>query len=289
MTGKYIETTITITPYNEDVADVMAALLANESYETFIPIDNGIKCYVPKECYSEQTVKEAISQNPFDCIITYNSIEIEDEDWNKTWVEESFTPIYIGEECVIHSPNHTIKKMPKYDILINPIMAFGSGHHQTTAMMAQWLLTEDINGKSVLDMGCGTAILAIVATKRGAKEVCAIDIDERAYRNAIDNANLNQCTQMDLRLGGAEAIGTSTFDIILANINKNILIADMAKYAQASNKGALLFVSGFYSTDIEDITNTALKYGFKYISKQINDDWVSLKFEKTEQKQGRIA
>jgi ribosomal protein L11 methyltransferase len=159
-------------------------------------------------------------------------------------------------------------------------MAFGSGHHETTAMMTKWLLKEDIKEKDVLDMGCGTAILAIVAAKREAKNVCAIDIDERAYRNAIENANLNNCTEIDVRLGGAEAIRDSKFDIILANINKNILIADMSIYSQAINNEGLLFVSGFYSSDIEDIVNTALKYDLNLIDKQEENDWVSLKFKK---------
>lgn len=280
MTGQYIETTLIITPYSEDAADVMAALMANENYETFIPSENGVKCYILKENYSEKIVTNAIAQNPFDCTITYNSIEVENEDWNRTWVEESFTPIYIGNECVIHSPKDILQITPKYDILINPIMAFGSGHHQTTSMMTQWILEEDVKDKDVLDMGCGTAILAIAATKCGAKNVCAIDIDERAYNNAIDNAALNQCTNMDIRLGGAEAIGNSTFDIILANINKNILISDMNIYANAMNKGGLLFISGFYSSDIEDITSEALKYNFKLINQKEKDDWVSLKLQK---------
>lgn len=280
MTGQYIETTLTLTPYSEDAADVMAALLANENYETFIPSENGVKCYILKENYSEKIVTDAIAQNPFDCTITYNSIEVENEDWNRTWVEESFTPIYIGNECVIHSPKDILQITPKYDILINPIMAFGSGHHQTTSMMTQWILEEDVKDKDVLDMGCGTAILAIAATKCGAKNVCAIDIDERAYNNAIDNAALNQCNNMDIRLGGAEAIGNSTFDIILANINKNILISDMNIYANVTNKGGLLFISGFYSSDIEDITSEALKYNFKLIKQKEKDDWVSLKLQK---------
>ena len=282
MTGEYIETTLAIDPYSEDVADVMAALLASEGYETFIPTENGIKCYVLKEVYSEQAVIEAIEQNPFDCTIEYTSIEVEDEDWNKTWVEESFTPIFIGEECVIHSPKDSVGEDKKYNILINPIMAFGSGHHQTTAMMTKWLLNEDIADKDVLDMGCGTAILAIVATKRGANNVCAIDIDQRAYRNAIDNATLNNCNQMDVRLGGAEAIGNSTFDIILANINKNILIADMEKYANATNPNGTLFVSGFYTSDIEDIVTVASNYGFTLSDQQEDSDWTSLKFKNGE-------
>ena len=280
MTGQYIETTLTITPFSEDVADVMAALLANYNYETFIPTENGVKCYVLKENYSEQSIIDSIQQNPFDCSIEYNCIEVENEDWNKTWVEESFTPIFINEECVIHSPKDEVGENLKYNILINPIMAFGSGHHETTAMMTKWLLKEEIKDKVVLDMGCGTAILAIVAAKRGAQKVCAIDIDERAYRNAIENANLNNCSEIDVRLGGAEAIGDSKFDIILANINKNILIADMSIYSQAINNEGLLFVSGFYSSDIEDIANTALKYNLNLIKKQEENDWVSLKFKK---------
>ena len=152
MTGEYIETTLVINPYSEDVADVMAALLASEGYETFIPTEEGIKCYVLKEVYTEQAVKDAIEQNPFDCTITYTSVEVEDEDWNKTWVEESFTPIFIGEECVIHSPKDAVGEDKKYNILINPIMAFGSGHHQTTAMMTQWLLEDEIENKDVLQV-----------------------------------------------------------------------------------------------------------------------------------------
>ncbi|MBP3353037.1 MAG: 50S ribosomal protein L11 methyltransferase [Bacteroidales bacterium] len=281
MTGLYIETTLTIIPYIEDAADIMAALLADAGYETFIPTENGTKCYILKENYESSIVDEAISQNPFECTIIYNSIEVEDEDWNKRWVEESFTPISIDNDCVIHSPKHQIEENIKYDILINPIMAFGSGHHQTTAMMVKWILNDkNINGKSVLDMGCGTAILAIVAKKCGAGNVCAIDIDERAYNNAKENIALNGCSDIEVRLGGAEAIGDSKFDIILANINKNILLSDMSIYSSALKPGGSIYVSGFFVSDIEDLSKCASQYGLTKVAEVSDEEWASVKFSK---------
>ena len=160
-------------------------------------------------------------------------------------------------------------------------MAFGSGHHQTTAMMVKWILNDkNINGKSVLDMGCGTAILAIVAKKCGAGNVCAIDIDERAYNNAKENIALNGCSDIEVRLGGAEAIGDSKFDIILANINKNILLSDMSIYSSALKPGGSIYVSGFFVSDIEDLSKCASQYGLTKVAEVSDEEWASVKFSK---------
>ncbi|MEG1642919.1 MAG: 50S ribosomal protein L11 methyltransferase [Bacteroidales bacterium] len=278
----YIETELYIAPHNPDAADILSAILADSGYESFIETENGIKCYIQKSMYSDWNVKEAIKSLPIKgCTVTYNNIFIKDEDWNSRWVEENFTPISIGKECIIHSPKHIIDEYAKHEILIAPKMAFGSGHHQTTIMMAEWVLSENIQNKTVLDMGCGTGILAILASKCGAAKVTAIDIDERAYKNAIENTRLNHISNIYLRHGGAEAIESNKFDIILANINRNILISDMEIYSEAVNPGGVLYVSGFYESDINILSAAASNTGFAKAKTKTDGEWASVKYIKT--------
>lgn len=281
----YIETELYINPYDADAADILSALLAESGYDSFADTESGVKCYVREEIYSGGAVENAIESLPIkSCTVTYENRFIEDQDWNSRWVEESFTPITIGKECIIHSPKHAIPEGIKYDILIAPKMAFGSGHHETTHMMAEWIIHENIQDKTVLDMGCGTGILAILASKCGAAEVTAIDIDERSYNNTIENSELNGIGNIIIRLGGADSIGDDKFDIILANINRNILIADMAVYSSAIIAGGALYLSGFYESDIDILSEAAAKEGFTKSATKNNGEWVSVKYIKINHK-----
>ena len=232
---------------------MLAALLAEVGFESFVPNEEGLEAYVPHNLYDESNITAVVENFPLEgYTITYNSEFIEGEDWNAEWEKNYFQPIVLGEECVIHSTFHTDVPKARYDILIDPKMAFGTGYHQTTCHMLRAILASDMNGKSVLDMGCGTALLAILARKHGATDVVAIDIDEFAYENAKENVVLNNTPDIEVRLGGADAIKEDDcFDYVIANINRNILLADMVNYVRCMHPGSQIFISGFYTEDME--------------------------------------
>ena len=251
--NNYIKVAFAITPAEEAAADVLSALLAEVGFESFVTEEWGLTAYAPKAAYDSEAMEEVVRNFPLEGFsITCESEEIEGEDWNAEWEKNYFQPIVLGEECVIHSTFHTDVPKARYDILIDPKMAFGTGYHQTTCHMLRAILGENMEGKSVLDMGCGTALLAILARKHGAKDVVAIDIDEFAYENALENIALNDTPDIEVRLGGAEALREDdTFDYVIANINRNILLADMGSYAACMHEGSVIFISGFYTEDME--------------------------------------
>lgn len=278
---RYIGTSLYITPYDGDVADLLAAFLAENGYETFQETEYGLTAYIKEQLYNDAVVDNAIAALPIKTSsITYKNTLLPYEDWNRKWTEESFTPVTVGEECIIHSPYHAVGSEKKYDILIAPVMAFGSGHHQTTYMMAEYLLRDLRPGGTFLDMGCGTGVLAILASKLGAKKVTAIDIDEMAYDNCLENIRLNAIQNIEVLLGDSAAIGERRFDAIAANINRNILISDMPGYAKALNKGGALYLSGFYTTDEEIVKNAAEENGLRFENSKAKEEWASIKFVK---------
>lgn len=278
---RYIETSLRITPLDGDVADLLAAFLAESGYETFQETEYGITGYIKEPLYSDAVVEEAIAALPIKTSsITYKNRPLPCEDWNRKWTEESFTPVTVGDECIIHSPSHAVGSGIKYDILIAPVMAFGSGHHQTTYMMAEYLLHDFKPGETFLDMGCGTGVLAILASKLGAKRVTAIDIDEMAYDNCLENIRLNAIQNIEVLLGDSAAIGERRFDTIAANINRNILISDMPGYAKALNRGGALYLSGFYTSDVETVKNAATENGLRFENCKAKEEWASIKFVK---------
>ena len=278
----YTKTSFAVTPNDEVATDVLAALLAEVGFESFVPNYNGLEAYVPHSLYDEGNITTVIENFPLDgYAITYNSEFIEGEDWNAEWEKNYFQPIVLGEECVIHSTFHTDVPKARYDILIDPKMAFGTGYHQTTCHMLRAILASDMTGKSVLDMGCGTALLAILARKHGATDVVAIDIDEFAYENAKENIVLNNTPDIEVRLGGAEAIKESdSFDFVIANINRNILLADMANYVRCMHPGSQIFISGFYTEDMDILKEEAARHGLRYIDYAEDNRWAMMRFEK---------
>ena len=278
----YTKIEFKVTPNEEVATDVLAALLAEVGFESFVPNEEGLEAYVPHNLYDESNITAVVENFPLEgYTITYNSEFIEGEDWNAEWEKNYFQPIVLGEECVIHSTFHTDVPKARYDILIDPKMAFGTGYHQTTCHMLRAILASDMNGKSVLDMGCGTALLAILARKHGATDVVAIDIDEFAYENAKENVVLNNTPDIEVRLGGADAImEDDSFDYVIANINRNILLADMVNYVRCMHPGSQIFISGFYTEDMEVLKEEAARHGLRYIGYAEDNRWAMMRFEK---------
>ena len=278
----YTKIQFKVTPNEEVATDILAALLAEVGFESFVPDENGMEAYVPHSMYDEAAIATVVENFPLEGYeITYNSEFIEGEDWNAEWEKNYFQPIVLGEDCVIHSTFHTDVPQARYDILIDPKMAFGTGYHQTTCHMLRAILASDMTGKSVLDMGCGTALLAILARKHGATDVVAIDIDEFAYENAKENIVLNNTADIDVRLGGAEAIKENdSFDFVIANINRNILLMDMHNYVRCMHSGSQIFISGFYTDDMDVLKEEASRNGLRYIDYAEDNRWAMMRFIK---------
>ena len=277
---KYFEFTFRTQPCTETVNDVLAAILGEVGFESFVECEGGLTAYIQQTLCDENAIKIAITEFPLpDTDITYTYTEAEDKDWNEEWEKNFFQPIVIGDRCCIHSTFHKDTPKTEYEILINPQMAFGTGHHETTSSIISELLDADLKDKSVLDMGCGTSILAILASMRGANPVTAIDIDDWCVNNSKDNIILNQINNITVELGDASLLkGRKPFDVIIANINRNILLADMPQYAACMHAGSELYMSGFYVQDIPVIREKAENLGMKFIHYREKNNWAAVKF-----------
>jgi len=277
---KYFEVTFTAQPCNEIVTDVLSALAGEIGFESFVECEGGVQAYIQQSLFDENALKEMLANFPVpDTKITYTITEPEDKDWNEEWEKNFFQPIVIDNRCVIHSTFHHDYPHAEYDIVINPQMAFGTGHHETTSSILGELLDADLKGKSVLDMGCGTSILAILASMRGADPVTAIDIDDWCVNNSRDNIALNHISNITVELGDASLLkGRKPFDIIIANINRNILLNDMVAYAACMHKGSELYMSGFYVEDIPAIREKAESLGMTFVHHREKNRWVAVKF-----------
>ena len=260
---KYLKVTFHPTPCTETVNDVLSALCADIGFESFVNIDNGIEAYIQTGLYDENALKDILNNFPIaDTDIPFEVTPMEDKNWNEEWEKNFFQPIVIDNRCVIHSTFHKDVPQAEYDIVINPQMAFGTGHHETTSLILGELLDADLKGKSVLDMGCGTSILAILAAMRGAYPLTAIDIDDWCVNNSRDNIALNHVKGIEVMLGDASLLkGMQPFDIIIANINRNILLADMKHYAACMHKDSEIYMSGFYVQDIPYIREEGERLG----------------------------
>lgn len=265
-------------PSMETVTDVLAAMLAEEGYESFCPDANGLTAYIKKELYNGDKVRDLLAEIPFDNVtVTTHAETVEGQDWNSEWEKHYFQPIVVGNKCVIHSSFHTGYPVCDHDIVIDPKMAFGTGHHATTSQIIEQLLTIPLEGKSVIDMGTGTGILAILAAMRGASPVVAIEIDPAAEANARENVVTNGHPEIDVRLGDASLLDGLHTDIFIANINRNIITNDIAAYAVTLRKGGLMLLSGFYEQDIPVILEAAAPLGLKEATHTVKgDNWTCL-------------
>ena len=279
---KYLEFIFTTDPNTEIVTDILCAVLGEAGFESFIEQGHETAAYIQKEKYDEALLKRNLSNFPLtDTTIRYTYKEAEDKDWNEEWERNFFQPIIIGNRCVIHSSFHHYVPQAEYDIVINPQMAFGTGHHETTGLIINELLEADLHGKSVLDMGCGTSILAILARMRGATCCTAIDIDEWCVRNSIENIMLNHVDHISVKQGDASLLkDEGPFDVVIANINRNILLQDMAQYVERMNTGASLYMSGFYIDDMPLIQAEAERFGLTLSYHKENNRWAVMKFTK---------
>ncbi|MGL5226945.1 MAG: 50S ribosomal protein L11 methyltransferase [Bacteroidales bacterium] len=277
----YLEFQFSVSPNNEINADILSAMLGEIGFESFVSTDKGIDAYIQTSLYDENNVKEVIENFPMEASISFTSNEVIAQNWNEEWEKHYFQPIIIEQKCVIHSSFHKDIPQTEYDILIDPKMSFGTGHHETTSLMLTFLLEEELSNKSFLDMGCGTAVLAILASKKGANPITAIDIDEWATDNANENIRLNETNNIKVLLGDASLLqNENNFDIIFANINRNILLNDMHNYVAKLNDNGHLFMSGFYKQDIPVIEEEANRLGLKLIDFKERNNWVAVKFAK---------
>lgn len=279
---KYLEFTFRTEPCTEVVNDVLSAVLGEVGFESFVEQEGGIAAYIQTNLFDEAALKAALADFPLpDVTITYTYTEAEDKDWNEEWEKNFFQPIVIGNRCVIHSTFHHDVPQAEYDIVINPQMAFGTGHHETTSLIIGELLEADLQGKALLDMGCGTSILAILARMRGAAPCTAIDIDEWCVRNSLENIALNHVDCIDVCQGDASCLtDKGPFDVVIANINRNILLNDMQHYIARMNPGARLLMSGFYIEDIPVIRAEAERNGLRFIHHREKNRWAAVQFEK---------
>lgn len=277
----YMQVRLDVEPCSEMATDILAAALAEIGYESFVPDETGVTAFVPQGKYDEVQLQSVVEQFPVEGIaLSYEATFVPGQDWNEEWEKNYFKPIVVGDECVIHSTFHHDVPQARYDVLIDPKMAFGTGHHETTTLMLQAILATDFTGRAVLDMGCGTAVLAILACMKGAGPVVAVDIDEFATENAVENIRLNGVPEIEVRLGGADALRQEQFDYIFANINRNILLADMAAYVEHMKGGAHLFMSGFYVDDIPVIRAEAERLGLHFLGHTEKNRWVAVDFVK---------
>ena len=271
----YIGYEFKVTPWQPGV-EILIAELGYAGFESFVETETGVTAYIQKDEWHATILDDIqiLNSEEFKIDFTYN--EIEQTNWNEEW-EKNFSPIVVDDICSVRAPFHE-KPNTQYDIIIEPKMSFGTGHHETTHMMIQHILKNDFTNKSVLDMGCGTGVLAILAEMKGAKPVDAIDYDNWCYLNSLENVERNNCENITVIEGDASVLPGKKYDIIIANINRNILINDMQTYVACLNKGGLLFLSGFYNDDIPVIQETCEKYLLKFNEKMERNHWVALKF-----------
>lgn len=263
----------------EVIQDVLAAELGEIGFESFTQDEEVLRGYIPESLYDPVALEKKIGEFPLpNTQIQYTSRWLEGEDWNEVWERNYFKPIRIGKDCLIRASFHKAEPGYRYNITIDPKMAFGTGNHETTYLMITELLKLDLVGKEFLDMGCGTAVLAILARMKGAGRVVAIDIDEWAYNNALENIQRNQVEDIQVALGGAERIMEfGTFDFIFANINRNVLLDDMSRYAASLNSGGMLYMSGFYEEDIPVIQAECVKNGLSLDGFTERNHWVAVR------------
>lgn len=283
----YTAINFNITPFSEEIADILIATMSSIGYEGFQYTDTGFTAYITCEQFEEERIQklEILQSLAVDYQIDWNFSVLQDRDWNLEW-EKNFTPIVVDNRILIRAGFHPTIPGIDYDIIIEPKMSFGTGHHPTTTLMLETLLdfSGQMKGKRVLDMGCGTGILSILAAKLGASTVTGIDIDEWSYRNARENIENNQLQNIQIKIGNAGLLEKEKeFDFILANINRNILLTDMPFYERCLKDGGILIMSGFYTKDLPSIRQKAAELGMTYGDQKMKQNWVAVSFTKNKQ------
>lgn len=280
---RYIQLSVISSPCNENITDILSFHLGNIGYDSFIANENGVDAYIPQKDFSEEKLKDMLFQLTIDMNDLFKDVKVEyefnlleEKNWNTEWEKHYFKPLVVSDKCLVRSTFHVIDEQYDYEITIDPKMAFGTGHHQTTYLMLQEILSLELKNSSVLDIGCGTAVLAILASKMCASQIVAIDFDEWAYNNAIENVQLNDITNIDVRLGEIDLVSNEKFDFIFANINRNILLEGIQYYAKAMNKGATLIMSGFYLEDVPVLKSECENNNLSFQKTEQKDNWCAV-------------
>ena len=256
--------------------EILIAELGYAGFESFVETEEGVTAYIQKDEWNEHILEDINILDSEEFIIQHTFSEIEQINWNEEW-EKNFDSIEVDGKCTVRAPFHPNRNF-EYEIVIEPKMSFGTGHHETTFMMLQFILENDFEGKSVLDMGCGTAVLAILAEMRGASKLDAIDIDEWCFENSLENIERNHCKNISVFQGDASLLSGKKYDVIIANINRNILLNDMDTYRKCLDKGGVLYLSGFYLEDLPIITEACNNQGFTFVENKEKNKWVAAKF-----------
>ncbi len=272
---KYLELTVHLKE-TEPWREILIAELAESGFESFVETNSGFSGYIPAESYKTELMTEILKH---DQIVNSSLVEIEEQNWNAEW-EKNFDPVFVEKKLAIIAPFHEYPSGFEKVITIMPKMSFGTGHHQTTWLMSKALFDLNLQQKDILDMGTGTGILAILAEKLGAASVYAPDIDEWSYLNAIENCESNDCSKIQVVKGGAETLSGKIFHIILANINKNVLVQQFSVYSTSLKSDGKLLISGFFETDKEELVEQAQKHGFVFEKMDTREGWALIHFKK---------
>jgi len=276
----YTQISFTLSPDNQENREILVAMLESLPFKSFDETEEKIMGYIPGETFDSTEIEEATNFLSFS--VQFKSEIIPDKNWNEVWEKNYFKPLLIGARCLVRAPFHTEYPSAEYELVIEPKMAFGTGNHETTTLVAEQILKIDLTGKTVLDMGCGTGILGMLASLKGAEKVTAIDIDSWSYESTIENAKLNNINNLEAKLGDAHLLGNELFDVIFANIHKNVIIADLPAYFSVLNPGGTIFLSGFYKNDMTDVKQNAESLGLLEQSFQERNNWVVYIFNKAE-------
>ncbi len=276
---KYIKVTFKLDPDNEANREILTAYLSQLDFDAFEETTSEFQAFVPSGKLDLQKIEQITGDLPFKT--GFSTGEMPDINWNKEWEKNYFQPLLVGNECLVRAPFHKDFPKARYEIVIEPNMAFGTGNHETTSLMIEHLLQLDLTDKTVLDMGCGTGILGILASMRECRQVTAIDMDQWAYESTIENSRLNGVKNLHVFTGDAGLLdGTVKFDVILANIQKNVILNDLEKYAFVLNEGGILLVSGFYQDDLEAIIGKASELFLQKGMLRERNRWVACPFMK---------
>ena len=274
----YTKIIFNLSPDSEENREILVAVLADLAFESFDETQEQVLGYVPGETFNFDEMNEIVAALPFSVHIENEMIP--DQNWNEVWEKNYFKPLLIGGRFLVRAPFHTEFESAEFELVIEPKMAFGTGNHETTTLVAEQILNMDLTGKTVLDMGCGTGILGMLASLKGAKSVMAIDIDTWAFESAVENARLNNILNLEARLGDASLLGNESYEIIFANIHKNVIINDLPVYENVLNSGGKLYLSGFYTHDMPDVKKKAESLGLLETGFHEKNNWVVYSFRK---------
>jgi ribosomal protein L11 methyltransferase len=274
----YTQISFKLTPDSQENREILIALLADIDFESFDENEESVMGYIPGESANLDEIREITALLPFSVAIEDETIP--DQNWNEVWEKNYFKPLLIGGRCLVRAPFHTDFEPAEFELVIEPKMAFGTGNHETTTLVAEQILDMNLTDRTVLDMGCGTGILGMLASLKGARSVVAIDIDSWSFESTVENARLNNIFNLEAKLGDAGLLGNETFEIIFANIHKNVIINDLPIYESVLQSGGKLYLSGFYTHDMPDVKAKAESLGLLETGYHEKNNWVVYSFEK---------